>query len=168
MKRFYLINLIMILFCAQIWAFSTIIPTYIQVDTTISSQPSSFNGNIPSGPRRVHFVNHATELPKLELAMDEASKIFTASMLQNWFPMMDIYAEVSFDDLGPDSYIVCEVDVVYSDTIDNLENYPRLSSLMYGSSYNVLVPMANSPIGSISWLKRIFSFIYLLPASGSS
>lgn len=134
----------MILFCAQIWAFSTIIPTYIRVDTTISSQPSSFNGNIPSGPRRVHFVNHATELPKLELAMEEASKIFTASMLQNWFPMMDIYAEVSLDDLGPDSSIVCEVDVVYSDTIDNLENYPRLSSLMYGSSYNVLVPMALS------------------------
>jgi len=144
MKRYFLLGLFVLLCLVPSWAFTTTVTSFIKVDTTAAVNSYSFQGNIPNAPRKIKFINHAEEMPELELAMDAASKIFTNAVTQlGIMNMVDISADVSLADLGPDMSILCKVDIVYSDTIKNLSYYPKLNSLVT-NPYWILVPMAMS------------------------
>lgn len=144
MKRSFLLVLFALLSIPPLLAFKTIVPSFIRVDTTAVASAYTFHENIPNGPHKVHFINHITDQPQIELAMETASKIFTAAMTQAGIDLVDITADVSLANLGPNRDILCEVDIVYSDTVRNLSYYPRLSSLVYNTPYLVLVPMVMS------------------------
>ena len=117
MKRHILIFSFVSLFIMPIGAFKTTITSsiYANTDAAIESQ---FNANPSSIIRRVFFANHATSIPDLPNALDEANKIFSRAMDQANIDLIDIKAEVAIASLA-DPNAVCEVDIIYTDTIES-------------------------------------------------
>lgn len=128
----------------QSWSFTTTVSSYIYKDTTVTFQPSITSSNIPTGHNRVRFINHANSIPQLETALSAASYIFTQAMEQENIDIIGLPVEVSLEDFSSDPSILCKVEIVYTDTIGSLDNYPRMRSLINGVSYPVLIPMALS------------------------
>lgn len=142
MKRHILIFSFVSLFIMPIGAFKTTITSsiYANTDAAIESQ---FNANPSSIIRRVFFANHATSIPDLPNALDEANKIFSRAMDQANIDLIDIKAEVAIASLA-DPNAVCEVDIIYTDTIESNSNYYYISLLYQYYPYPVLIPMALS------------------------
>lgn len=144
MKKFFFILILLQCCVLSSFAVSTTITSYIRTDTSFVTPYSYISpSELPSTHRRVKMINHAPEIPELETAMTYASIIFTDAMMKINYDLNSIYAEVSLEDLGGDSTILCKVEVVYNDTMGNVSYYPLLNSITH-NSYPVLIPKALS------------------------
>lgn len=143
MKRFFLSGLFALLSMTPLWAFTTTITSVLYVDTaeTMSANPTI--GDLPTGARRVRFINHATGIPQLETALEEASNIFTAAMANASIDLVEMEVEVVIDSTITEDEVLCKADIFYTDTINDNSSYHQIG-LYLGYPHPVLIPMAMS------------------------
>ena len=145
MKRVFMISVCLLIGYIVAIAYTTTITTPIY---GTASGPPAINPPccpLPTGTRRVHFINHTNNnIPELETALDVANCIFTDAMAQENIDMVPLEVEVLLEDLGIDSSIICKVEIIYSDTIDENSSYHNIEEYANAGTLPVLVPMAMS------------------------
>ena len=143
MKRLHLLLVVLgLLSNVQLWAFRTTITSAIHLDTTESVGTYQSTGNFSTHIKRVD-INNLTNIPSYQTAMDAAAYIFSAAMSKIGIDLVEIKANVVMEDLNADSDIICKVDIVYSDTIEDISDFHQVSQ--YLNLYHpVLIPMAMS------------------------
>ncbi len=141
MKRLIIICTLTSLFIMPILAFKTTFTSYLYPSSNVLSE-SQYNENPTSTLRMVTFINHATSIPELSNALDEANKIFSHALQEKNIDLVDLQVEVCVASIAdPDA--VCEVEIIYSDTIEDNTRYHGISHFA-NFRYPVLIPMALS------------------------
>lgn len=149
MKHFLYVCLLVVLSTTQLCAYTTTISSYVYPDQTGIPGTYQSSGTIPTHIKRV-TINNLTDIPDFQTAMDAASYIFSDAMSKMGIDLVNILAEVTLENFNINSDAICRVDIVYTDTIDDISDYHQFSPYCYEYNnnyiypYPVLVPKAMS------------------------
>lgn len=139
MKRIYLF--IVFLCSVSTYAVQTTLTSSIYITEDVTYRPSQSTTSIPTGIRRVHFVNRVDDNPEIETALTAAEYIFSNAMKSVGVDLVNIGAEVLWGDATEfESDEVSKVSVLYTDSEISNVYYPYFNS--HQSILPVLIPQS--------------------------
>lgn len=136
MKRIYLF--IVFLCSVSTYAFQTTLTSSIYITENVTYRPSQSITDIPTGIRRVHFINQVDDNPEIETVLTAAEYIFSNAMDSVGVDLVNIKASVSLGGEDFEDNEVCKVSVDYVDGGVYHPYYPYFYS--YDSSFPVRIP----------------------------
>lgn len=140
MRKIYLF-IIVFLCSVSTHAFQTTLTSSIYITEDATQIPSQSTTSIPTGIRRVHFVNRVDDKPEIETALTAAEYIFSDAMKSAGVDLVNIEAEVLWGDATEFALEeVSKVDVFYTDDKTSNPSYPYFNS--YQTELPVLIPQS--------------------------